>query len=145
MQEHLDKLRQNLMGTVLYLLDVLRDPDYQRAYWLEREDIHAMQDVLEDYDSAVAGIRTWTFAQNLASAYRSYGIPVANVLLPVYVAIEECRPIEPDNVQGLPEFLGSSEWLTVVERARAAFEYIDRTIAKDERGVPISYDPRSFD
>jgi len=136
-----ESLTQNLIGTMWHLLTALRDPEYQRLEWVARENLHAMEDVLEDFCGNVEGLPGWTFSENLAWVYRSFGIPVGNALLPVYVAIEATLPTHPKEENELESFLDSSAWLNVIASASTAFDFLDSVAVKDEHGLPVFYNP----
>jgi hypothetical protein len=140
-----DKLTQNVAAKMWSLLNFLRDLDFQRRQWAQGEDIHSFDDLINDFDIEVSGLEEWNFSQRIASLYRSYGIPFANLILPVYVAICECSAIDPVEPNDLAVFLESKEWLGVVNRARVAFDFIDQRITKGSDGLPLSYDPTTWE
>jgi len=78
-----DKLRQNLTANAWFLLAGLIDKDHQQNQWATRGDIHAMEDLLEDFDDSVAGFTDRNFGESLAYVYDDCGVLVGNALLPV--------------------------------------------------------------
>lgn len=140
-----EKLTQNVTAQMWGWLSLLRDADYQLRTWVKGKDVHAFEDLLNNFDTPLSGTPGRSFARQLAELYKNYGIPVANAILPVYVAIESCPIDEYTTADSLVAVLSSPEWHLVVKRSAEAFEFIDNMIPKDESGWPISYDPTSGD
>ena len=140
-----EKLTQNLMGTAWSLLSALKDLEFQRTEWAEKSDLHAIFDVVNDFTGLIEGLDGWSFAENLSYVYKSFGIPVANVLLPVYTALEASLSNLPRSADGILGFLESEEWRNVIDQSERAFQFVDRVIARDESGLPVTYNPTTWE